>query len=370
MNASGERSGALGSSTKVPRMLSPPGCIPCWRNCTANDRFRSGCSSMKIRARFLCQCAKCRGLRQTEIICCCTAGRKRTRCGARWMRCKRRLIRKRLCASTGEHWCDWMRFESCCRGFTENTKWCCTTIRSCAGAAGTFRSGRNCLSAAKRVERTVSAARWSLRWARSSRKSCLPEMVFVYCGAMNTTRLFCLFRWAVVGFLLLWFVTHAVAQSKPDAGWPNYGSDAGGTRYSNASQIDPSNVAQLKVAWTFRTGANDQPTKLIRKAAFEATPILVDGKLYFTTPYDKVFALNPGTGAKLWEYDPGVNLQRNYSEVASRGVSAWHDTKRKRGQPCRMRILFGTLDARLIALDGETGKPCLDFGTNGEVNLN
>jgi quinoprotein glucose dehydrogenase len=187
---------------------------------------------------------------------------------------------------------------------------------------------------------------------------------------MNTTKLLCLFRWAVVGFLLLWFVTDAVAQSKPDAAWPNYGGDPGGTRYSNASQIDRSNVAQLKVAWTYRTGANDQTTKLIRKAAFEATPILVDGKLYFTTPYDKVFALDAGTGAVLWEYDPGVNLQRNYSEVASRGVSAWQDTKRKRGQPCRMRILFGTLDARLIALDGETGRPCLDFGTKGEVNLN
>jgi len=65
---------------------------------------------------------------------------------------------------------------------------------------------------------------------------------------MKTTKLFCLFRWAVVGFLLLWLVTHAVAQSKPDAGWPNYGGDPGGTRYSNASQIDRSNVAQLKVA--------------------------------------------------------------------------------------------------------------------------
>lgn len=187
---------------------------------------------------------------------------------------------------------------------------------------------------------------------------------------MNITKLFCLFRWVVVAFLFLWLVTHAVAQSKPDAGWPNYAGDPGGTRYSNASQIDRSNVAQLKVAWTYRTGATDQTTKLIRKAAFEATPILVDGRLYFTTPYDKVFALDAGTGAKLWEYDPGVNLQRNYSEVASRGVSAWHDTKRKRGQPCRLRILFGTLDARLIGLDGETGKPCLDFGKNGEVNLN
>ena len=63
-----------------------------------------------------------------------------------------------------------------------------------------------------------------------------------------------------MAFLLLGFVSHAIAQSKPDASWPNYGGDAGGTRYSNASQIDRTNVTKLKVAWTFRTSANDQPT--------------------------------------------------------------------------------------------------------------
>ena len=81
---------------------------------------------------------------------------------------------------------------------------------------------------------------------------------------MNITKLLCLFRWAIFGFLLLWFVTYGVAQSKPDAGWPNYGSDDGGTRYSSASQMDRSNVAQLKASWTYRTGAKDQPRKLIR----------------------------------------------------------------------------------------------------------
>lgn len=105
--------------------------------------------------------------------------------------------------------------------------------------------------------------------------------------------------------------------------WPTYGNDAGGSRYSAAAQINRSNVNGLKVAWTYRTGANETPTRMIRKAAFEATPILVDGKLFLSTPYNHVIALDPGTGAKLWEYDPGVNLDRNYSEVSSRGVSAW-----------------------------------------------
>lgn len=152
--------------------------------------------------------------------------------------------------------------------------------------------------------------------------------------------------------------------------WPSYGNDAGGTRYSPASQINRSNVNSLQVAWSYRTGANEKPTKLTRKAAFEATPVLADGKLFLSTPYDHVIALEPGTGTKLWEYDPGIDLNRNFSEVSSRGVSAWHDPRKKFGVPCRLRIFIGTLDARLIALDGETGKPCTDFGSNGTIDLN
>jgi quinoprotein glucose dehydrogenase len=154
-----------------------------------------------------------------------------------------------------------------------------------------------------------------------------------------------------------------------DSGWPNYGNDPGGTRYSAAQQIDRTNVTQLRLAWTYRTGAIEQKTELVRKAAFEATPILEDHKVFLSTPYNHVIALDPQTGSRLWEYDPQVNLAQNYSEVTSRGVSAWQDSKAKAGQPCRLRIFLGTLDGRLIALDGETGKPCLDFGSKGEVNL-
>jgi quinoprotein glucose dehydrogenase len=186
---------------------------------------------------------------------------------------------------------------------------------------------------------------------------------------MNNTKLFRLSRGTIVAFLLLWLVTRAVAQGKPDAGWPTYGDDAGGTRYSNASQIDRSNVAHLKVAWTYRTGAFPHDAELDRKAAFEATPILVDGKLFLSTPYDHVIALNAETGAKIWEFDPKLELPYGASEVTSRGVSAWRDKSGNSGQPCALRIFIGTLDARLIALDGATGKPCRDFSSNGEVDL-
>lgn len=170
--------------------------------------------------------------------------------------------------------------------------------------------------------------------------------------------------------LCIWCSAAIAAQTGKDTGWPAYGSDPGGTRYSSAAQINRGNVDKLKVAWTYRTGALEQSKRLIRKAAFEATPILVDGKLFLSTPYNHVIALDPETGAKVWEYDPGVNLERNYSEVSSRGVSAWRDPRGKKNEPCGLRIFLGTLDARLIALDGETGKPCAEFGARGTVDLN
>jgi len=198
----------------------------------------------------------------------------------------------------------------------------------------------------------------------------LKQVVFGIPNSMkNMTRLYS-FRVLLLGLVCFVVASGAKAQSKTDAGWPTYGNDAGGTRYSAAAQIDRRNVDKLKVAWTYRTGALEQSKRLIRKAAFEATPILVDGKLFFSTPYNHVIALDPATGTKLWEYDPGVNLEGNYSEVSSRGVSAWRDEKAKAGAACGLRILMGTLDARLIALDGNTGKLCGDFGRGGQVDLN
>ena len=80
-----------------------------------------------------------------------------------------------------------------------------------------------------------------------------------------------------------------------------------------------------------------------------------------------MIALDPATGAERWTYDPQVIVGRNYSEVTSRGVSAWPapDDKRKIAR----RIFVGALDARLIALDAATGKPCADFGDNGQIDL-
>ena len=122
--------------------------------------------------------------------------------------------------------------------------------------------------------------------------------------------------------VLLGVASIASAQSPPDAGWPTYGNDSGGTRYSPLTQIDRANVARLRVAWTYRTGALQPETPLNRKAAFESTPILVEGTLFLSTQFNQVIALDARTGARRWAYDPAIDRTRNYSEVTSRGVSA------------------------------------------------
>jgi quinoprotein glucose dehydrogenase len=152
----------------------------------------------------------------------------------------------------------------------------------------------------------------------------------------------------------------------PVADWPAYGRDSGGSRYSPLSQITRENVKHLRIAWTYRTG--DVPTKA-QLAAFEATPILVDGTLYLSTPFNRVIALDPETGAERWTYNPKIDLSVRYSDFTSRGVSSWLDPEGHPGDPCRRRIFAATNDARLIALDAATGSPCTDFGEGGQVDL-
>src|ERR1700689_2236445 len=83
------------------------------------------------------------------------------------------------------------------------------------------------------------------------------------------------------------------AQSAGDAGWPYYGHDAGGMRFSPLTQINRENVTKLKVAWVFRTGDIQEGSGDIKRSGFETTPILVDDTLYITTPFNRVIALDP-----------------------------------------------------------------------------
>ena len=142
-----------------------------------------------------------------------------------------------------------------------------------------------------------------------------------------------------------------------DAGWGQYGGDAGGQRFSPARRITPANVASLTQAWSFSTGDRASKGDVMKRASFENTPILADGRLYVCSPFNEVSALDPGTGKQLWRFDPKLNIEIHYpNDYICRGVAYSEG-----------RIYLNTADRRLIALDAKTGKPIASFGNNGIV---
>lgn len=161
------------------------------------------------------------------------------------------------------------------------------------------------------------------------------------------------------------FASDAVAQNAGE--WSAYGRDAFGGRFSPLTQITRENVARLAVAWTYRTGEIDTPTRA--SAAFEATPLFVDGTLYLSTPFGRVIALDPETGRARWTYDAKIDRNRGWGDFTNRGVSTWVDPSAPVGAACRRRIYLGAIDARIIALDARTGTLCRGFGNGGTIDL-
>jgi quinoprotein glucose dehydrogenase len=157
----------------------------------------------------------------------------------------------------------------------------------------------------------------------------------------------------------------------PASAWEHWGGDAGGTRFSPLTQITPANVGNLVRAWEFRTGDIDaRASALMARTKFEATPLLVEDSLIFCSAFNEVIALDPGSGAQKWRYDPRIDTtQRPANRYVCRGVAYWVDGEAQENAACRARIFMGTKDARVIALDARTGIPCTGFGSGGEIKL-
>src|SRR5262249_6613722 len=129
-------------------------------------------------------------------------------------------------------------------------------------------------------------------------------------------------------------------------------------------------AAGLRAAGEHPPGAVPEDSDNRRKSAFETTPIVVENTMYLTTPFNRVVALDPETGAEKWSFDPKIDLHAPYSEgLINRGVSQWSDPSKMEGDACRRRIFLATIDARLFALDAATGGPCADFGAGGQIDL-
>jgi len=145
--------------------------------------------------------------------------------------------------------------------------------------------------------------------------------------------------------------------------WDAYGAGSSAQRYSDAAQITLANVKNLKRAWVYHVGG------LNEKWGTEMTPLKVGNRLYGCNGLNVIFALDPATGQKIWSYDPHVGKNYIPYTAACRGVAFYSVPNAVANQPCAQRIIEGTLDMRLIAVDATTGRPCLDFGRNGQANL-
>lgn len=140
----------------------------------------------------------------------------------------------------------------------------------------------------------------------------------------------------------------------PPGDWRVTGGEPGNSRYSSLRRITRANVAKLAVAWTYHTG--DAPEG---GSQIQATPIVVDGVLYTTTPALNLIALRADSGTRLWSFDPFAGHERE--SHANRGVVYWSNGTDR-------RILF-TAGRHLFAVDAATGLPIRSFGDSGSVDL-
>jgi quinoprotein glucose dehydrogenase len=147
------------------------------------------------------------------------------------------------------------------------------------------------------------------------------------------------------------------------ADWPAYGGTYNAQRYSPLDQINRGNVRLLERAWIFSTG--DIPKE---RWGAETTPLKIGDTLYLCTGRSELIAIDAATGAKRWRYDPKVADASIPYTAACRGVAFYAAPKMDLASACATRIIAGTLDARLIAVDARTGTPCADFGENGAVD--
>jgi quinoprotein glucose dehydrogenase len=153
--------------------------------------------------------------------------------------------------------------------------------------------------------------------------------------------------------------------------WAHFNGDLAAQKYSPLTQITPENVKNLKVAWRARTGDKSDGSGSIPATVWSATPLFVNDTLYLGTPFYRIFAFAPDTGKTKWVFDPKAGRAAlTQPALKNRGVAYWQADRPVAGAPCQKRVYIGTMDAKLHAVDADTGKPCADFGREGMVDVN
>lgn len=148
--------------------------------------------------------------------------------------------------------------------------------------------------------------------------------------------------------------------------WPSYGGTYANWRYSPLTQISPDNVGKLQKAWETHTGGTPTTIAFQKLYGTENTPLKVGNLLYSCTAKNVVVALDAATGKTAWRFDPKVPDAWIPYTTACRGVAYYQVPGEATGTTCAARIIEGTLDSRLIALDAATGAPCPEFNGTGQ----
>ncbi len=162
----------------------------------------------------------------------------------------------------------------------------------------------------------------------------------------------------------------AVAQPAPGT-WSTFNGDLMAQKYSPAAEITPQNVDQLAKAWEFHTGDVSDGSGKPPKSVWSATPLFANDTVYIGTPFYRIFALAPDTGKVKWSFDTQSPLKAlTQPDLKTRGVAYWQASAPTAGEPCQKIVYLGTMDAKLYAVDADTGKPCKSFGTDGVLDVN
>jgi quinoprotein glucose dehydrogenase len=150
----------------------------------------------------------------------------------------------------------------------------------------------------------------------------------------------------------------AAADSKGD--WASFGRDPGSQRFSPLTQITPANVGKLQLAWTYHMNPAHNPAAppSNRAPGSEATPLVIDGVMIFSTPYARVVAVDAETGKEIWTYKLAEGEQ-----TPIRGIGYWPGDATHGGE-----IIFGTSKGNIIALSAKSGLPAEGFGNHGVLD--
>lgn len=153
--------------------------------------------------------------------------------------------------------------------------------------------------------------------------------------------------------------------------WTGFHGNLAAQKFSTGTQITPENVGRLEKAWSIQTGDVSDGSGDLPPSFFNVTPLFVNDTVYISTPFYRIMALDPGTGAVKWVYNSKSRLEAlTQPGLKTRGVSYWQAENPRPGVACEKRVYLGTMDAQIHAVDADTGKPCADFGQNGIVNIN